>query len=482
MNKRLALILVLGQLSLISHKAVAQFGCTGDLCLESFRNEMTGMMESGLNQDGLEYQAGGNLGVRYRATNPRLREDQGLGFPSIPLSNYLNYDEEAFESSTEMPLDYMGSLNKSTLEMGYLNSGAPVDRINSSLNSAFGSYYQTLMFQEPTIAQAGMNIKTMWDTTLASYQADRANELLHRQTMPKIARQVIDDIDRCVADGVSGLGGLGGSDLDSVKQQCQSQMSLQSYLNARNAQMISTNGMCEWSSIVMFGHLGVDIPMRMRAVFGDDELCANPINIGSPISSFSLYVVPPEVSMRRAWWEEYERSITDVEQILDRASDENGGYQLIPSDLLRLSIRPSVKVSQALVTAIEDGVDPLKEKKELVHWWASEKANALFDFVCSEAEIHLKEAAASPATPTEHARWRKKVEAVCGVREEVKKEMALATHHEEIFAKILAKGDRATSRAANATVARSTQISPKVRGAWGGGISTDDAQSEGSFF
>ena len=478
MIKKLYSVILILQMAILSSTSYAQFGCTGATCLDSFRTEMTSMMESGLTQDGMEHSTGGNLGVRYRATNPRLREDQGAGFPSIPLSNYLNYDEEAFESSTEMPLDYMGSLNKTTFEQGYLNGGAAVDRINTGLNSAFGSYYQTLMFQEPTIAQAGMNIKSMWDTTLASYQADRANELLHRQTMPKIARQVLDDIDRCVADGVSGLGGLGGSDLDTVRQQCQSQASLQSYLNARNAQMVSTNGMCEWSSIVMFGHLGVDVPMRMRAVFGDDELCANPINIGSPISSFSLYVVPPEVSMRRAWWEEYDRAIIDVEEILERAATENGGYQLLPSDLVRLSIRPSVKVSQALITAIEDGLDPLKEKKELVHWWATEKANALFDFVCSEAEIHLHEAAASPATPTEHARWKKKVDAVCSVREEVKKEMALATHHEEIFAKILAKGDRATSRAASATVARATRERSTARRSFGSPVPAEDAQQD----
>jgi hypothetical protein len=435
--------------------------------LQLLREEMMDMHLAGLQKDGITHTTGNNLLIRNRPTNTRLREDE-------PYSSYLFHNETNFESDTTIPLEYMSLAPKQQMEMRYLNSTGPQERLETGLNSVFGAWYQMLMFQEPTLAQGGMNIKGMWDTTLASYQADRSNEINHRRNLPKIAREVFDAVDKCIADGMSGLfGGLNG-DLESIKQGCQSQSSLSQFLSARGALGLNQ---CEWGSMVMFKHLSLEVSMRMRAMFGDDELCPDMFSVGS-LPTFRLNVIPPSFSMRQVWWEEYELAILRIENVLDRAAMDNGGYQLTIADLALINIRPSVKVSQALITAIEDGLDPLRERKELVHWWAAETANAFFDFACSEAESNLREAAASPASPTEHARWRKKVDAVCGVRKEVQAEMSKVTQHQEVFAKILEKGDKATSTFANATVGRAARDRSSTRRSFGSTIPSDSAMKE----
>ncbi len=435
--------------------------------LQILREEMFDMSLSGLERDGYSHIAGNNLGVRNRPTNPRLREDE-------PFSTYLMHNETNFESDTTIPLEYMSLVPKQQMEMQYLSSTSAQGRLETGLNSVFGAWYQMLMFQEPTLAQGAMNIKSMWDTTLASYQADRSNEINHRQNLPKIAREVFDAIDKCVAESMSGLfGGLNG-DLESIKQACQSQSSLSQFLSARGAMGLNQ---CEWSSMVMFQHLSLEVPLRMRGMFGDDELCPDIFNVGS-LPTFRLNVIPPSFSMRQVWWEEYELAILKIENVLERAADNNGGYQVTIAELAAISIRPSVKISQALITAIDDGLDPLKEKKELIHWWAAESANAFLDFACSEAESNLREAAASPATPTEHRRWKRKVDAVCGIREEIKAEMAKAAQHEEVFARILERGDKATSKFANSAVSRVSNDRASSRRSFGSPISNDSAMNE----
>ena len=440
--------------------------CQGSSCLDLLKREMEDMNRRGLERDGVDQVIGGELGIRNRPTNPRMQESPNF------LSLYMSHNEENFSSSTNLnPLEYLATVPKNELELKYLTSMAPQQRLETGLNSVFGAWYQMLMFQEPTLAQGSMNIKAMWDSTLASYQADRGNELIHRINNKRVAPEIFDQIDKCVSDQISGFGGSFNSDFETVKQYCQSQYSMAEFLSARNSMGWNQ---CEWGSLVMFQHLSLEVPSRMRAMFGDDELCPM---IGNP-TTYVLQVSPPSFSIREVWWTEYQLAVAQIELVLTRARLENGGYELSAAELAAINPRPSVKVSQALITAIKDGLAPNKERKELIHWLASEKANGFVDFACSEAEMNLREAAASPATPTEHARWRKKVDAVCGVRKEMTKEMEAATKNQEVFEKILEKGDRTTSDFANATVARASRARPTTRGAFGSSVPADSAMNE----
>lgn len=445
--------------------------------LSLLKSEMMDMNLAGIEQDGIHFARGNDLGTRNRGTSPRLRETEST-------TNYLEHDETDFKSETKLPLEYFSLLSKKDMEAGYLSSETPKERLEGGLNSDYGSWYQMLMFQEPTLAQGGMNIANMFDVALASYQRDRSNEISHRRNLPRMAREVFDEIDKCIAEEMSGgIGGVFGSgrDLDEVRKECESELSLATFLAARGA--LGTNN-CEWGSLVMFGHLSIEVPVRMRAMFGDDEICPDILSGGS-LPTYALNVIPPSFSTRQLWYEEYETSVIELQDILDRAEVENGGYKLTAADLAQINIRPSIKTSQALITAIEDSMDPLREKPELIHWWASEKANAFVDFACTEASSALREAASSPASPTEHRRWKKKVDSVCGVRKEIGEEMSRVAQNESVLSRILTEGDKATRRQASAVVAQSND--KKVRGGpasqvskwnFGGGLAADISEAD----
>lgn len=474
MTKRISYLIITFVSVLIILPSMA---CSVPTELSLLKAEMMDMNLAGIEQDGIHFARGNDLGTRNRGVTPRLRETEST-------TSFLSHDETDFKSETKLPLEYFSLLSKKDMESNYLSSNSPKERLEGGLNSDYGSWYQMLMFQEPTIAQGGMNIANMFDVALASYQRDRSNEISHRRNLPRVAREVFDQIDACIAEGMSGgIGGFfgTGTDLDTVRKDCESQISLATYLSARGA--VGTNN-CEWGSLVMFGHLSIEVPVRMRAMFGDDEICPDVLTSGS-LPTYALNVTPPSFSARQLWYDEYETAILDLQVILDRAAVENGGYRLTSADLAQINIRPSIKISQALITAIEDGLDPLREKREVVHWWASEKANALIDFACTEAESALREAASSPASSTEHKRWRRKVDSVCGVRKEIAEEMARVAQSETVLARILVQGDNATRKQARAVLAQAND--KKVRGGpasqvskwnFGGGLAADISEAD----
>jgi len=454
--------------------------------LQLLKSEMNDMNLAGIQNDGLYYAKGNDLGIRNRPVTPRLRETESF-------TSYLNHDETDFHSETKIPLEFFSRLSKSKMEGAFYEKPEAKERIESALNSSYGSWYQMLMFQEPTLAQAGMNITNSWDTQLAAYQRDRTNEISQRRNLPEIAREVFDELERCVAEKTTGttlglplgglpLGGLLGDagDYESAREYCESQISIIQFLAARNA--IGSDN-CEWSSLVMFGFMSPEVTLRMRAQFGDDELCpdASTSGTGGTLVSYKLKTIAPSFSTRQLWWDEYETAIYDLEDIMQQVRLENSGYKLSAADLARINIRPGVKISQALVTANVDGFDPLREQKELVHWWAAEKANAFIDFSCTEAMSALRDAASSSATPTEHARWKKRVDAVCGIRQEIATEMANVVGDEKVFSKIISAGSSATRRAAQNTVAQARDNQTRGRlgsqGTWAfGGMDPDVAE------
>jgi len=455
--------------------------------LMPLEQEMKDITISELEQSS-SYSKGSTVGTQNRAISPRLR-------PTESASGYLQHDETDFKSETYLPFEYFGRINKDKVEEGYLNSIATLQgRTENALNSAGGTWYQMLMFQEPTLAVSGAALLNISSSKIAEYQRDRANEITFNAARPEIAKEIMDDYEHCMASNITGStassliggylfggGGFGGS-VEMAREICESQVSTIQFLAARGA--MGMNG-CEWLSIVMWGHLSMEIPFRMRAQFGDDEICpaVHETSPGGQYIAYQFSAVPPSFSTRQVWYEEYSKSVLDLQYILEQASTDNGGYLLTPYDLATINIRPGLKATQALVSAIEQGFDPLRDRPELVNWWAKEKANALIDTTCSEARIAVDESASSQATERERRRWKDRVNAVCSTLSELKKEMAEITKNQVVFEKILTEGDKAAKKFSQSALAQARsnkQRGSGSRGTWAldGGMSPKNGAND----
>ncbi|MDZ4785809.1 MAG: hypothetical protein SGJ02_07010 [bacterium] len=424
--------------------------------LSKLKNEVKDLNLSGLQNGNEIYSKSKNLGFGNQAVSARYRAEESN-------SGYLMHDETDMHTKTYAPLEPYGRLSKDKMEEALYTGNALRNRVQEGINSDFVSWLIMLGLQEPTIKQGAMDGLHFGDTKAVEVKLDRANELIFRNNQPGFAADVYREMDRCVATQTMGehaasqtgsffYGGpakLG--DIDAAKAHCESFVSTIKMLAARNS--VGTNG-CEWQSLVLWGHLSPEIATRNRAQFGDDELCAETpeSTSGGKYITYELRHVAPAFSSMQLWIEEYQNSLVDFQEIIQKATDDKTTKNLTDIELAKIAIRPGLKPNQALIDSILVGQDPIRELPELVKWWAMEKAHAWLDITCDEARNNLEEANSSLATPTELRRAKKRWGAICQPLEQLKLEMQDIAKNEEVFANILSEGSKARQAHANSWI------------------------------
>ncbi|MCB9030755.1 MAG: hypothetical protein H6619_06855 [Deltaproteobacteria bacterium] len=433
--------------------------------LEPLRDERDDQIREGLNKEGIVHYRSLGQGT-HPVINPRYRDTE-------PGSGYLSHDETDLTSTTVMPYESFTRLNKAAIAAGYLDNGTTWNTFTDRFGLAVGSSLQLLMLQDPTLAATGMNLHRLQADKIASFQRDRQIELTHRNGLPNRNPEAEADLDRCVALNTMGISGdsiTGGfsygtgatpGDYQSAVAYCRAQINTLKYLASRDA--IGVDG-CDWSSLAMFGYSG-EVALRMRAQFGDISLCpvAHETNSYGTYSTYERVIVPPSFSTREVWWDEYQDTLAKVDSVIKKQPTDGGAYNLSTDDILAISIGPNAKADQELIAAIEDGYDPTKFRPEVVNWWAMEKASALVDLTCSEAEIALREAGASIASAMEKQNWRERVDAVCGARQEVIEQMKITEKQRMVFDNIVKTGEKARFRFSESHLAAAKALSDRTQ-------------------
>lgn len=370
----------------------------------------------------------GNNAVSNAVISNGLAVTGSADFNTSNSANPVN-NLDAAQASSVLSLPGLLGIDSNKAKAAQFKRGEFAALTFDALGSQDGKVLSTLEFSEPGLQDVSARLVSAGTMRYQEHQLNETNLLLSQIANPDIPSRLFSGINTCIAQAVTGAafayGGtipgaeslledilesdFSGGDISAATAQCLSKSSVDSFLNARNAFDLASNG--ELLTKVLFKNQNTQ--RWMAEQFGDSVLRAD---VQGGKGSLPAQVGIRRDRIPRAWKLEeifaqvYQNRFNAIGDMIDniKLGDEEG----LIDGIAELSPFPGMPVTQSVIDAARTSFRKNKDREQLKSWLAVAVASTIPRTTCQQARVELASADNS-ASAWERQRMADNIAAVC---------------------------------------------------------------------